>query len=99
MNKIFDGDVSERTETIYIQDVIKRRLLESEILIRQAQVNRKEQFRISPDLISGVRDLVNEACDTHEQLSRQLLESRDRLEALLDRLIVSEDLYEELRNK
>lgn len=99
MNKIFDGDVSERTQTIYIQDVLKRRLLESEVLIRQARANRKEQFRISPDLVRSVRNLVTEAYDTHEQLSLEILESHSKLEALLDRLVESEGLYEGLRKK
>src|SRR4051812_36339191 len=50
VNELFEGDLSEGDKLIYVNNVIKGKLLESEILVQQAASNTKEQFANSPDL-------------------------------------------------
>jgi len=46
---------------LYVDSVIKKKLLESEILIKQASSNTKGQFAGSPDLGSEVESAIMDA--------------------------------------
>ena len=47
---LFEGDLTDQDKRVYVNNVIKRKLLESETLRQQAASNTKEQFVNSPDL-------------------------------------------------
>jgi type I restriction enzyme R subunit len=50
VNDLFDGDLTDDDRLVYVNNVLKGKLLESETLVEQAVNNTKEQFANSPDL-------------------------------------------------
>ena len=50
VNDLFEGDLTDQDKLVYVNNVIKGKLLESETLRQQAANNTKEQFANSPDL-------------------------------------------------
>lgn len=50
VNDLFKGDLTEQDKPVYVNNVVKGKLLESELLRNQAVNNSKEQFAASPDL-------------------------------------------------
>ena len=76
MNDLFQGDVTEDDRLVYVNNVIKGKLLESETLAEQATNNTKEQFSNSPDLAKAILDAVIDALDAHTTMSQQALDSR-----------------------
>ena len=50
VNDLFEGDLTDDDKLVYVNNVIKGKLLESETLRQQATNNTKEQFANSPDL-------------------------------------------------
>ncbi|HEX8275684.1 MAG TPA: DEAD/DEAH box helicase family protein [Longimicrobiaceae bacterium] len=99
VNDLFSGDVSEQDKLVYVNDVLKGKLLESEILVQQAASNRKEQFANSPDLMPTLQKAVMNAFDAHTAMSTQALNSDAVLRGLLDILLNHTDLYESLRSR
>lgn len=49
INDIFEGELTEDDKLVYVNNVIKGKLLESETLAQQAASNTKEPFANSPD--------------------------------------------------
>jgi len=99
VNDLFSGDVSEQDKLVYVNDVLKGKLLESETLVQQAASNRKEQFANSPDLMPTLQQAVMNAFDAHTAMSTQALNSDAVLRGLLDILLNHTDLYESLRSR
>jgi type I restriction enzyme R subunit len=79
--------------------VLKTKLLESEILVKQAASNSKRQFAESPDLASSILDAIMDALDAHSSMSKQALESEKVRHGLRDILLGPGQLYETLRRK
>ncbi len=50
VNDLFEGDLTDQDKLVYVNDVVKGKLLESQKLVVQATNNTKEQFANSPDL-------------------------------------------------
>lgn len=50
LNGLFGGDTTDQDQLVYVNHVLKGKLLESETLQQQAANNTKEQFANSPDL-------------------------------------------------
>src|ERR1700678_3277661 len=50
VNDLFGADTTEGDKLVYVNDVIKGKLMESDTLRQQAVSNSKEQFANSPDL-------------------------------------------------
>ncbi|MEE3501303.1 type I restriction endonuclease [Acidiphilium acidophilum] len=99
VNDLFAGEISEDDKLVYVNDIIKGRLLDCEILIQQAVNNTKEQFANSPDLDSLILDAVMDALSSFSSMSKQALESaKIRLE-LKEILLGPAKLYEELKEK
>ena len=48
MNDLFEGELTDQDKLVYVNNVIKGKLLESETLEQQATNNTKEQFANSP---------------------------------------------------
>jgi type I restriction enzyme, R subunit len=60
---------------LYVNNVLKGKLLESETLKQQANNNTKEQFANSPDLKSELMSAIIEALEAHTAMSTQALGS------------------------
>ena len=50
VNDLFEGDLTDDDQLVYVNNVIKGKLLESEELVSQANNNTKAQFANSPTL-------------------------------------------------
>ena len=99
VNDLFEGDLTEDDKLIYVNNVIKGKLLESNILMEQAANNTKEQFANSPDLAKEILNAVMDALTAHTSMSKQALESEQVRHGLRDILLDHTGLYEELRQK
>lgn len=97
VNELFEGDLTEQDKLVYVNNVIKGKLLESETLKQQATNNTKEQFANSPDLKTEILNAVMSALDAHTAMSTQALNSETVREGLKDVLLGPAQLYEALR--
>jgi type I restriction enzyme, R subunit len=99
VNDLFDGELTDQDKLVYVNDVLKGKLLESSTLIQQAASNTKEQFASSPDLKSELVKAIIEALDAHAEMSAQALGSELVQKGLADVLLNHAGLYESLREK
>jgi type I restriction enzyme, R subunit len=99
VNDLFDGDLSENDRLVYVNNVIKGKLLESKILVQQASSNSKEQFANSPDLTNEIMNAIMDALVAHTTMSKQALESEQVRNGLRDILLGPAQLYEALRER
>lgn len=97
VNNLFEDELTENDKLVYVNDVLKGKLLESETLQQQARNNTKEQFANSPDLKTEILTAVMQALDAHTEMSTQALNSQTVQEGLRDILIGPSKLYESLR--
>ncbi len=97
VNDLFQGDVSDNDQLIYVNNVLKGKLLQSETLVQQAESNSKQQFSNSPDLAQAIIDAVIDAMDAHQTMSQQVLGSKKVQEGLREVLLGPGQLYEALR--
>jgi type I restriction enzyme R subunit len=97
LNDLFHGDLTDQDKLVYVNDVLKGKLLESETLKEQATNNTKEQFANSPDLKSELMKAIIGALDAHTAMSTQALRSEAVREGLKDVLLNHAQLYESLR--
>jgi type I restriction enzyme R subunit len=58
LNDLFEGDLTDNDNLVYVNNVITGKLLESETLQQQAANNTKEQFANSPDLRTELLDAI-----------------------------------------
>ncbi len=99
VNDLFEGDLSDQDKLVYVNNVLKGKLLESETLRKQAGSNTKEQFANSPDLNSELLSAIMGALDAHNLMSTQALNSKDVQQGLKEILLNYAGLYEALRGK
>jgi type I restriction enzyme R subunit len=97
VNDLFEGELTEDDKLVYVNNVIKGRLLESEVLVQQAVNNTKEQFANSPDLANELLYAIMDALAAHTTMSKQALESQKVRSGLKDVLLGPAQLYEALR--
>jgi type I restriction enzyme R subunit len=97
VNELFQGELTDDDKLVYVNNVLKTKLLESEILVKQAASNSKKQFAESPDLASSILDAIMDALDAHSTMSKQALESEKVRHGLRDILLGPGQLYETLR--
>jgi type I restriction enzyme R subunit len=97
VNDLFQGDLTDNDKLVYVNNVIKGKLLESETLIQQASNNTKEQFANSPDLMQEIVNAIISALDAHNEMSAQALGSPEIQKGLRDILLGPAGLYEALR--
>jgi type I restriction enzyme R subunit len=99
VNDLFNGELTDGDQLVYVNDVIKGKLLESEELATQAMNNSKSQFAASPTLDNELLNAIIDALDAHQKMSQQALGS-DRVRAgLKDILLGPAGLYEALRGQ
>jgi type I restriction enzyme R subunit len=99
VNDLFEGELTEDDRLVYVNNVIKGKLLESLVLVQQAANNSKEQFANSPDLNSELLNAIMDALAAHNTMSKQALESERVREGLRDILLGPAQLYEALRSR
>ena len=97
VNGLFDGELTDQDKLVYVNDVIKGKLLESETLRRQAAGNSKEQFANSPDLGQALVGAIMGALDAHNSMSTQALNSQSVQNGMKDILLNHAGLYEALQ--
>lgn len=99
VNDLFEGDLTDQDKLVYVNDVIKGKLLESELLRQQAISNTKEQFANSPDLNAELLNAIMGALDAHNAMSTQALNSTLIQRGIRDVLLNHSQLWESLRNR
>jgi type I restriction enzyme R subunit len=99
VNDLFEGDLTPGDKLVYVNDVIKGKLMESEKLQEQAANNTKEQFAASPDLANEILGAVMDALTAHTAMSKQALESEKLRTDMKDVLLGAGKLWEGLRAK
>ena len=99
VNTLFEGELSNDDKLVYVNHVLKGKLLESDILVQQASNNTKEQFSNSPDLATEIMNAVMDALSAHTTMSKQALDSEKVRSGLKDILLGPAQLYEALRGK
>ncbi|MEX1127697.1 MAG: type I restriction endonuclease, partial [Vicinamibacterales bacterium] len=99
LNDLFEGDLTDDDQLVYVNNVIMGKLLESQKLQQQAANNTKEQFGASPTLTSGITDAIMDAMDAHATMSKQALNSDKIREGIKDILLNYAGLWEALREK
>jgi type I restriction enzyme R subunit len=99
VNDLFEGDLTPGDKLVYVNDVIKGKLMESEKLAEQALNNTKEQFAASPDLANEILSAVMDALTAHTAMSKQALESEKLRTDMKDVLLGAGRLWEGLRAK
>jgi len=98
VNALFEGELTDQDKLVYVNHVIKGKLLESETLAQQAANNTKEQFSNSPDLQSEILSAIIGALDAHKVMSTQALDPKAQA-ALKDILLNHAGLWEGLRER
>lgn len=99
VNDLFEGELSDDDKLIYVNHVLKGKLLESDILVQQANSNTKEQFANSPDLANELMNAIMDALAAHGTMSKQALDSEKVRGGLKDILLGPAQLYEALRGQ
>jgi type I restriction enzyme R subunit len=99
VNDLFEGELSDDDKLVYVNNVLKGKLLESETLRQQAANNTKEQFANSPDLSTEIMNAIIDAFAAHTTMSKQALDSEKVRSGLRDILLGPAQLYEALRSK
>ncbi|KUZ65263.1 type I restriction endonuclease subunit R [Burkholderia ubonensis] len=99
VNGLFDGELTDDDQLVYVNGVLKGKLLENELLVQQAASNSKEQFANSPDLTDALMRAIIDAFDAHTTMSKQALDSPRVRDGLKDILLGPARLYEALRAK
>lgn len=97
VNDLFEGDITDDDKLVYVNNVIKGKLLESEELVLQASNNSKAQFSNSPTLTTEIMNAVMDALAAHSAMSKQALESAKVREDMKDVLLGPGQLWEALR--
>ncbi len=99
INDLFEGELTDQDKLVYVNNVIKGKLLESETLQQQAANNTKEQFAASPDLNAELLNAIMSALDAHTAMSKQALNSERVRSGLKAILLDHAGLYETLRGE
>jgi type I restriction enzyme R subunit len=99
VNDLFEGELTDQDKLVYVNNVLKGKLLESEKLRQQATNNTKEQFANSPDLKAELLNAIMGALDAHTLMSTQALNSATVQGGLKDILLNHARLYETLRKQ
>jgi type I restriction enzyme, R subunit len=97
VNTLFEGDLTGDDKLVYVNNVLKGKLLESSVLAEQAANNTKEQFANSPDLNKELLNAIMDAFTAHQAMSKQALDSQKVQQGLKDILMGPAHLYEALR--
>ena len=99
MNDLFSGELTDDDKLVYVNHVLKTKLLESDVLIQQSMNNTEEQFSNSPDLDNGILNAIIDSFSAHTTMSKQALDSEKVRQGLKEILLGPARLYEALRQR
>ena len=99
VNALFEGVLTDDDKLVYVNGVLKTKLLESGILVQQAANNSKEQFAASPNLDDELTNAIIDALDAHTAMGQQALNSEQVLEGIKRVLLGPGQLWEALRER
>ena len=99
VNDLFEGELSDDDQLIYVNNVLRGKLLESEELAMQARNNSKAQFATSPTLDAELLNAIMDALGAHQTMSRQALDSANVRAGLKEILLGPGQLYEALKER
>ncbi|ODT98499.1 MAG: type I restriction endonuclease subunit R [Rhodospirillales bacterium SCN 65-16] len=99
VNTLFEGELTDDDKLVYVNHVLKGKLMESGVLAQQAASNTKEQFANSPDLSRELMNAIMDAFAAHGTMSKQALDSEKVRNGLKDILLGPAQLYEALRSQ
>jgi type I restriction enzyme R subunit len=99
VNGLFEGQLTDDDQLLYVNGVLKGKLLENPTLVEQAGSNSKEQFANSPDLTDALLHAIMDALEAHTAMSTQALDSERVRNGLKDILLGPAQLYEALRER
>ena len=99
LNDLFQGELTDQDKLVYVNNVIRGKLLESLTLSQQAGSNTKEQFANSTDLDRELDNAIMGALDAHTLMSTQALNSSAVRRGIKDILLNHSHLWEMLRGK
>ena len=99
VNDLFEGELSDGDKLVYVNHVLKGKLMESQTLRQQAQANTKKQFEESPNLDQEMMNAVMDADSAFAAMTKQVLESERVRQRLKQILLGPGALYEALREK
>ncbi|MEQ1854379.1 MAG: type I restriction endonuclease subunit R, partial [Chthoniobacteraceae bacterium] len=99
LNELFGSETTEQDQLVYVNQVLRGKMLESETLRQQATNNTKEQFAASPDLRAELQNAIIASYDAHSAMSTKALNSPVVLHGLLDILLNHSQLWESLRTR
>ncbi len=99
VNTLFEGELTDDDKLVYVNHVLKGKLMESGVLAQQAANNTKEQFANSPDLSRELMNAIMDAFAAHGTMSKQALDSERVRSGLKDILLGPAQLYEALRSR
>ncbi len=94
VNDLFGSDTTEGDRLIYVNNVLKGKLLESEELMQQAANNTKQQFANSPDLDGSILDAIMDARAANQSMTMQALASEHVRAGLKEILLGPGNLHE-----
>src|SRR3569623_925722 len=97
LNELFGGETTDQDQLVYVNQVIKGKLMESATLKEQAANNSKEQFGNSPDLDAELSNAIIDALDAHTSMSTQALNSAAVRNGIKQILLNHTHLWEALR--
>ena len=99
LNELFGADTTEQDQLVYVNHVIRGKLMESVTLRQQAVNNTKEQFATSPDLDTELTNAIVDALDAHNSMSTIALNSPAVRRGLKEILLNNARLWEALRGQ
>lgn len=98
MNELFEGDLSDNDQLSYAR-TLHGTILDNAMLVQQAKNNTKEQFAASPKLLEAIQHSIMDSLETHEEMSKQALQSAVIQAGLLKLMLEDFGLWENLRNQ
>jgi len=96
LNELFGSDTTDQDQLSFVYTV-QGKMLESEVLRKQAANNSKEQFANSPDLKKEMMNAIMEALDAHSAMSADVLNSPTMQNGIISFLLYQYRLWETLR--
>jgi hypothetical protein len=99
LNYLFEGQLTDSDKLVYVNNVLKGQLLESELLQQQAVSNSKEQFANSAELQSELTKAIINALDAHTAMGSQALNNPALQLDLMEFLLNQAGLWEGLRER
>lgn len=84
---LFDGELTDDDRLVYVNNVLRGKLLESDVLMQQAMNHTKNQFAQSPDLNAALVSAIMDAFAANTSMSTQALNSTRVQSGLKDILL------------